>query len=402
MTLTVTTTHGSDVSDVTAISVTATVAPVASFTTDVTAGFAPLAVAFTNTSSVGTGVDVTYLWNFGNEVTSTEENPTYSYDVAGDYDVTLTVTTTHGTDVSDVTVISALSFYGDVDQNGSVASWDGAQILKWLVDYVELTEQQLLNADVNLSEAVTALDATIILQYMVGTVVELPYLEGFYVASGDIDFPNQEVEIGQLVEVPIYVADPTNIFSFESTISFDTEFLTFEGIDWSFAQDTFTFKEVNDEVNGEIKIAAADSQNLVLEGEEFAVVKFIVNVIPENGVDVTLNHHWNDEIFTTNVANLDAPYSAGEDEVMNMLKLNGNYPNPFCNETTISYSLKSGTDSASLEIYNMKGQLVDNVSLNVNETSVVWNSDKFTSGIYFYKMKANGRYTSTKKMILLK
>jgi len=89
-------------------------------------------------------------------------------------------------------------------------------------------------------------------------------------------------------------------------------------------------------------------------------------------------------------------------------ELKGNYPNPFNPETTISYSVKDN-QPVSLEIYNVKGQKVKTL---VNETkktgnyTAVWNgvddhNRPVASGVYFFKMKA-GKYSSTKKMILMK
>lgn len=63
--------------------------PVASFTASPTSGPAPLAVAFTDTS---TGGVTAWSWNFGNGGTSTAKNPSYTYTTAGTYTVTLTVT----------------------------------------------------------------------------------------------------------------------------------------------------------------------------------------------------------------------------------------------------------------------------------------------------------------------
>jgi hypothetical protein len=90
-----------------------------------------------------------------------------------------------------------------------------------------------------------------------------------------------------------------------------------------------------------------------------------------------------------------------------MTSLNGNYPNPFNPETTISYSVK-GTSPVTVEIYNVKGQKVKTL---VNETkasgnhTIKWNgtdsnNHKVTSGVYFYRMQA-GKYTASRKMILM-
>ncbi len=79
----------------TAINVTAKIIkptePVVDFTATPTAGYAPLKVAFTNTTKGG---EITgYKWKFGDTgAISSEENPTHEYIAPGDYTVTLTVT----------------------------------------------------------------------------------------------------------------------------------------------------------------------------------------------------------------------------------------------------------------------------------------------------------------------
>jgi PKD repeat protein len=73
-----------------AVNVTAPLAaPVAGFTTFPT----DLTVAFTSTA---TGDSLTYLWDFGDGNTSTEQNPTHVYAGGGSYNVTQTVSNTAG------------------------------------------------------------------------------------------------------------------------------------------------------------------------------------------------------------------------------------------------------------------------------------------------------------------
>ncbi|HNB51325.1 MAG TPA: PKD domain-containing protein [Anaerolineales bacterium] len=60
----------------------------ADFTADVTSGPAPLSVQFTDLS---TGDFDTWLWDFGDGVTSTLQSPMYLYLLPGTYTVTLTV-----------------------------------------------------------------------------------------------------------------------------------------------------------------------------------------------------------------------------------------------------------------------------------------------------------------------
>lgn len=100
---------------------------------------------------------------------------------------------------------------------------------------------------------------------------------------------------------------------------------------------------------------------------------------------------------------------ANEDPINPVITtLKGNYPNPFNPTTTISFSLKQ-KDQVSLEIYNLLGQKVRTLvsgELDSGTHNVTWNgrdgnNRPVSSGVYFYKMKA-GRYTSTKKMIMMK
>ena len=63
--------------------------PVASFNSNVTAGYAPLSVAFTDKSTGGT--PNLYIWNFGDGKSSTIKNPVHTYDKPGKYTVSLNV-----------------------------------------------------------------------------------------------------------------------------------------------------------------------------------------------------------------------------------------------------------------------------------------------------------------------
>ena len=88
--------------------------------------------------------------------------------------------------------------------------------------------------------------------------------------------------------------------------------------------------------------------------------------------------------------------------------LRQNYPNPFNPSTTISYNIPSSME-VSLEIYNVKGQLVRTLESGVRpagEHYVVWNgtdnSDRAVgSGVYFYKLSTES-HNELKKMLLVK
>jgi len=85
-------------------------------------------------------------------------------------------------------------------------------------------------------------------------------------------------------------------------------------------------------------------------------------------------------------------------------------PNPFNPETVIRYGIKE-RGHVSLKVYNVAGQLVRTLVNEVKSPSesgfaVTWDGrnnagQPVSSGVYFYKL-TTGRYTQTKKMVLLK
>jgi|JI10StandDraft_1071094.scaffolds.fasta_scaffold03994_14 PKD repeat protein len=73
----------------------------ASISATTTSGTAPLTVQFTGTGSSTLTSDVlSYLWTFGDGATSTEQNPSHVFTVAGTYSVTLSVSNTTGQSAS--------------------------------------------------------------------------------------------------------------------------------------------------------------------------------------------------------------------------------------------------------------------------------------------------------------
>jgi len=101
--------------------------------------------------------------------------------------------------------------------------------------------------------------------------------------------------------------------------------------------------------------------------------------------------------------------NSSDDEVvsLNNFKLK-NYPNPFNPITTISFEVPKN-DMISLEIFNLKGELVKtlikrNVSKGIHR--IIWNGtnkkgQKVNSGIYLIKLQTSGKVIS-QKIILLK
>lgn len=89
-------------------------------------------------------------------------------------------------------------------------------------------------------------------------------------------------------------------------------------------------------------------------------------------------------------------------------KLYQNYPNPFNPSTKIKFDIRANgkrqTADAKLIVYDVSGKEVStllNSSLMPGTYEIEWNASNYSSGIYFYVLKA-GEFKQTKRMVLIK
>jgi PKD repeat protein len=81
----------------------------------ITQNVAPVTISFTNTSS---GDGLTYLWNFGDGQTSSQPNPSHTFQ-AGVWEVTLTVTNDNGQDQTSAVIVATESLNGNGNGGGN-------------------------------------------------------------------------------------------------------------------------------------------------------------------------------------------------------------------------------------------------------------------------------------------
>ena len=109
---------------------------------------------------------------------------------------------------------------------------------------------------------------------------------------------------------------------------------------------------------------------------------------------------WNseiDEVYITICENtiVDDPIS-----IPQFTQLHCNYPNPFNPITNIKFDVQNN-ETAILTIFNIKGQIVENINFTSGTHNFEWDAQNKSSGIYYYQLKSSS-YTNTRKMILLK
>ncbi len=118
--------------------------PKAVLNTDVISGSAPLTVNFDSSDSFDTdGMITKYNWNFGDGSSSTEVNPTHTYNNVGHYNASLTITDDQGANSSTSTAITVSSDNTGCDINCMtvdriyIKNWpryNRIRALVWIVD----------------------------------------------------------------------------------------------------------------------------------------------------------------------------------------------------------------------------------------------------------------------------
>ncbi len=89
--------------------------------------------------------------------------------------------------------------------------------------------------------------------------------------------------------------------------------------------------------------------------------------------------------------------------VASTFQLLQNYPNPFNPSTTIAFDIPHRSNVV-LKVYDILGREVAtlaNSQMDAGQHAVVWNAERFSSGVYFYRLQT-GDVTRTMKMILMK
>ncbi len=313
--------------------------PTADFTVERTYGITPFEVSFINLTSPPYYYNE-FIWEFGDEgATSEERHPIYTFSDPGSYDITLSVENIEGSD--------------EITKNGYIN--------------VHSAEGLIWPGDTNNNGVVNAED---------------------------------------ILPIGVYWRQSGNARTNAS--------LVWEANDYPGGWEIDVASLADCDGNGEVNIADV----LAIGLNWGAVHSSVMSLPPFSPEELEASRSNFEDIYYSlgNTGNelLIKNYIAREFDlpIIQPIEINSlkqNYPNPFNPETNIFYSIIDN-GSVELSIYNIKGQLVKqlvNSSMNAGEHNVIWNGKdstgrKVSSGLYFYKLKLNGKTIDTKKMMLLK
>jgi hypothetical protein len=164
----------------------------------------------------------------------------------------------------------------------------------------------------------------------------------------------------------------------------------------------------------EYKFHYSDLQLKMYNGEERTIsVKYwddtssdwvtIESTVDEDNNNLTFTSTDVNNIFVLSADKVTSVNGGSDEVVPTAFNLSQNYPNPFNPSTKITYSLGNNSN-VTLNVYNIVGEKVATLVSgyqNAGVYTVNFDATHFSSGVYFYELKADA-IRLVKKMSLLK
>jgi hypothetical protein len=280
---------------------------------------------------------------------------------------------------------------GDVNGDLSITAADAALILQEVVGLVTFTPTQMFAADVNGDGKVGALDAAWILYYAVNGT--FPPTAKSAELAGTVGFGKFAAD-NEVMELPITLQNTSGVKSFYAEVTLGTN-VVFKSVKTSLPDGWQIASNVD---NGVLKIAMAGISSLT-EGNVAVIEVSLKN--KESVVNVQGSIKMNDALTATM-----QPVQLRE--IPTNFSLSQNYPNPFNPTTNINYSIAQDAN-VKLMVYNSLGQVVKTIVNSQQKAgyyTIRWDGSndmgsKVSSGMYIYRITA-GNFTHSVKMNLIK
>jgi len=287
--------------------------------------------------------------------------------------------------------------YGDVDDNDFVQAFDASLCLMYAVgldplpdvDPLPWDDWRFITADVDGNESIQAYDASLILQYAVGLIDHFPVEDGRFNTSTPFAGVRVKVEDNYLA----FYADG-DLFSFE----LQSENNIFANPELT-NEDILVSSNIND-----YKYSIALCSAYSVETNTM-FLKVPLEIPDETFSEIVLNMVVN----TENIEMIIDPNMYGANDEIAFNQVLGNHPNPFNPLTYIKFAVKENNTPVNLQIFNIKGQLINTLisnKLDGGYHNIVWNGfdssgNRVSSGIYLFRTEI-GNNTFINKMILMK
>ncbi len=294
---------------------------------------------------------------------------------------------------------------GDVSQNGTISAFDASLTLQHVVGSIVLTAPQQTAADVTANGVISALDASYILRYVVGIITGFPGLgrtistptaPGYALVTRTVD---GSTEIEAVVRLKA-----SGVFATQFTVAYDSAAFRPLTVLKTLGSDSLQMAWHAD--GARVRVAMAGTQAVSPDGE-WAIVRFESLRSNASVSDIRVTE------FLVNEAGIATSAEDVTAEVPTSFGLDQNFPNPFNPSTSVRFQLP--VDSrVTMKVVDILGREVATIvagDLAAGFHQTTWNgTDAFgrlaSSGMYLLVMQAepaNGQpFRSVRKMILTK
>jgi len=309
---------------------------------------------------------------------------------------------------------------GDVSLNGTVTAYDASLILKYVVSSVVLDTSQLVVANVSGQDGVTAYDASLILQYVVNIITTFPVEEKLKSAtienkpSIQLSFDNISAQAGDEISIPVTFSGVSGVLGLQAILVYDTSLLKVKNVEFSDYISTMYAASGFNTSKGEIKLAFAGSKSLNTDGIPASIIFNVAKNI--QGIK---NTQLKVKQFIVN--EVDMSKSSQDCEIMIIgngtgVKSTDNlsgiefsiYPNPFNISATIKYSVQNNNSRLTIEVMNVLGSkvaILESELKTAGKYSIHWNgtdsnNELLPDGIYFIRLQSGEQVKIQKVRII--
>ncbi|MCH8122799.1 MAG: T9SS type A sorting domain-containing protein, partial [Bacteroidetes bacterium] len=293
----------------------------------------------------------------------------------GVVDIDVVATDGIGDSVLATLEIDVLPAPGDLDGSGGPSPASASITLDFFLGLTNLTDKQVVAADMNGDGVVTPFDAALNFAAFFSKD-EVSAMVAGYLAFGEV------VQDGALIEIPIQVTGGNldEVVSASFTAQIDPEVAKVQGIESNLSEG-WIVKHTVDET-GLLKIAIAGYGDMTSDGTIATIKLQLVN----RGGDLTVSAEG--AVNDNPIAKLDELEIV---ELPETFKLQGNYPNPFNPTTTVQFDLPESAE-VEIQIFDLLGRRAmvipaQSIQAGVNR-SIFVNASALASGSYFYRVIA--------------
>jgi hypothetical protein len=294
---------------------------------------------------------------------------------------------------------------GDVSQNGTISAYDASLTLQHVVGAIVLGPAQQVAADVTANGVITAMDASYILRYVVGIVTGFPGLgktvgspsaPGYALATRTVD---GSTDIEAVVSLKA-----AGVLATQVTITYDS--LMYRPVAVAQTRRSDSLQMAWHASSQELRVALAGTQAVSPDGE-WVIVRFE----SLNAASAPTVIHVTE--FLVNEAGIATSAEEMAQEIPTSFGLDQNFPNPFNPTTTMRFQLPVSS-RVSLKVFDLLGRevatLVD-ADLQAGIHQSMWDGNDAlgrlsSSGMYLLVMQAEPSegqpFRSVRKMILTK